>query len=122
MCYCINRNDNTTITYHFIQKQRTTAKELSMGSFKVPVYMHKSVFTPLLFISRINLSENECFWYLYPHNAARNAKKLQAGYLLANGTKSTRFPIHFYTSVCVLISFMMFYDVKPQFVKSRRRG
>ena len=47
MCYCINQNDNTTITYHSIQKQRTTAKELSMGSFQVPVYMHKSVFTPL---------------------------------------------------------------------------
>ena len=34
--------------YHSIQKQRTTAKELSMGSFQVPVYTHKSVFTPLV--------------------------------------------------------------------------
>ena len=54
-CYCINRNDNATITYHndnatityhSIQKQRRTAKELSMGSFQVLVYMQKSVFTP----------------------------------------------------------------------------
>ena len=26
VCYCINRNDNATITHHSIQKQRTTAK------------------------------------------------------------------------------------------------
>ena len=46
----------------------------------------------------------------------RNAKKLQAGYLLVNGTKRTRFPMHFYTNACVLISFMTSYDVKPQLV------
>ena len=31
-----------------MQKQRTTAKELSMGSFQVTVYTHKSVFTRLV--------------------------------------------------------------------------
>ena len=47
-CYCINRNDNAIITHNSIQKQKTTAKELSMGSFQVLVYTHKSVFTPLV--------------------------------------------------------------------------
>ena len=107
-CYCMNRNDNATIIHHSIQKQRTTAKELSMGSFQVPVYMHKSVFTPLLFISKANLSENECSWCLHPYIAARNARKLQAGYLLANGTRNMHFPINFFTNACVFISFMMF--------------
>ena len=75
-----------------------------------------------LLISRTNLSENECYWCLYPYIAARNTRELQAGYLLASGTRSIRFPIHFYTNAPVLISFMTFYDVKPQLVKSCHRG
>ena len=75
-----------------------------------------------LLVSTTNLSENECYWCLYLYIAARNTRKLQAGYLLANGTRSIRFLIHFYTNACVLISYMIFYDVKPQLVKSCHRG
>ena len=46
-CYCINQNDNATITHHSIQKQRTAAKELSMGSFQVPVCIRISLFSHL---------------------------------------------------------------------------
>ena len=36
------------MTHHSILKQRTAAKELSMGSVQLLVYTHKSVFTPLV--------------------------------------------------------------------------
>ena len=40
---------------------------------------------------------------------------LQAGPLLANGTRSTCKSIHStYTNACILIPAMMFYDAKPQ--------
>ena len=95
-----------------------------MGSFQVPVYMHKSVFTPLvcLYQEQTSVRTNVIGAYLYPYVAARNARKLQAGYLLATGTKSTRFHIHFYTNTRVFISFMTFYDVKLQLVKSCHGG
>ena len=48
LCYCINRNDSATIIHHSIQKQRTTAKELSMDLFKCRCKAHKSVFTTLV--------------------------------------------------------------------------
>ena len=122
-CYCVNQNDNATITHHSIQKQRATAKELSMGSLQVLVYMHKSVFTPLvcLYQEQILVRKNVIGAFTYSI-AARNPRKLQACYLLANGTKSTHFPIHFYRNAHVLVFFMMFYDIKPQLVKSYYRG
>ena len=121
-CYYINRSDNATITHHSIQKQRTTAKELSRDSFKCLCKRTSLFHDSCLLISRTNLSENECYWCLCPYIAARNTRELQAGYLLANGTRSMCFPIHFYTNACVLISFLTFYDIKLQLVKSCHRG
>ena len=122
VCYCINENNNTTIIHHSIQKQRTTAKELSMDSFKCRC-KRTSLFSQLLFVYIKNKPQWQ--WMLLvpiPYIAARNARELQAGYLLANGTRSMHFPIHFYTNRCVPISFMTFYDVKPQLAKSCCRG
>ena len=50
--------------------------------------------------------------------AASNARVLQVGSLLANGTRSTCYSLHFYTNTCVLIPAMTFYDVKLQSVKT----
>ena len=54
--------------------------------------------------------------------AARNAKEPQAGYLVANGTRTTHYSIHFYTDVRVLAPFVTFYDAKPQLVKTLVEG
>ena len=86
----------------------------SSASTSAQVCFHNSC----VFISRTNFSENEFYWCLYPYIAARNARELQASYLLANGTRSICFPIHFYTNACVLIFFMTFYDVKLQLLKA----
>ena len=53
---------------------------------------------------------------------AKNVKELQAGYLLTNGRRTTRYSIHFYTSARVLVPFVMFYDAKPQLVKTPVEG
>ena len=50
--------------------------------------------------------------------AARNAKELQAGYLVANGTRTACYSIHFYTNVRVLVPFVTFYDAKPKLIKT----
>ena len=88
VCYYI-QNYNATIIHHSVQKQRTTAKELFMDSFKSQC---KCTSNSCLFISRTNLNENKYYWCLYLYIAARNARELQVGYLLANGTRSRRFP------------------------------
>ena len=123
MCYCINRNDNAIITHHSIKKQRTTAKEQSVGSFQVPVCTYKSVFTPLvcLYQKQTSVRTNVIGAYTRVY-CCQEYQETPSRLLVGNGTKSTRFPIHFYTSARVLVSFMMFYDVKPQLVKSCYRG
>ena len=122
-CYYINRSDNATITHHSIQKHKEQQRKNcpwihSSAGASAQACFHNSC----LLISRTNVSENECYWCLYPYIAARNTRELQVGYWLANGTRSIRFPIHFYINARVLISFMTFYDVKPQLVKSCHRG
>ena len=74
--------------------------------------------TSYLFISRINLHHDKHYWCLYMCIAARNAKKLQAGYLVTNGTRTTCYSIHFDTNASVLAPFLTFYDAKPQLVKT----
>ena len=54
--------------------------------------------------------------------AARNTKEPQAGYLVTNSTRTTCYSIHFYTNTCVLVPFVMFYDAKPQLVKTPVEG
>ena len=78
--------------------------------------------TSYLFISRINLCHNKRYWCLYMHIADRNAKEFQAGYLVTNGTRTTRYSIHFYTNTLVLVPFVTFYDAKPQLVKTPVEG
>ena len=56
------------------------------------------------------------------HIAARNTKELQTGYLVANGTRTTRYSIHFYTNMRVLVPFVTFYDAKPQLIKTSVEG
>ena len=61
-CYCINRSDNATITHHSIQKQRTTAKEMSMDSFKCRC-KRTSLFSQLLFAYIKNKPSNFLVFY-----------------------------------------------------------
>ena len=99
-CYCVKWNNNTTITHHSILKQRTTAKEPCMGPFKSwckPTSTQKSI----LFVHiKINLCHNKHYWCLYMHIAARNAKELQAGYLVANGTRTMLLHTFLYKCMC----------------------
>ena len=39
-------------------------------------------------------------------------------YLVTNSTKTMHYSIHFYTNAHVLVPFMMFYDEKPQLIKT----
>ena len=52
------------------------------------------------------------------HIAARNVKELQAGYLVTNVTRTTRYSIHFCTNTHVLAPVVTFYDAKSQLVKT----
>ena len=54
--------------------------------------------------------------------AARNAKEPQVGYLVANGTRTMRYSIYFYTNTRVLAPFVTFYDAKPKLVKTLVEG
>ena len=54
--------------------------------------------------------------------ASRNAKELQAGYLVTNGTRTMCYSIHFYTDVRVLAPIVTFYDAKLQLIKTRVEG
>ena len=123
--YWINQNDNTTITDHSIQKQRITAKELSMDPFKCQCKC-TSLYWQLLFVYIKNKPQWEWMSLVCTYTCILLSGMLgnfkYVGYLLANGTRSIRFHIHFYTNAHDLISFMMFYDVKPQLVKSCCRG
>ena len=101
-CYSIYWNDNAIITHHSIQKQKTISKKLSMDSFNCQCKC-TSLFSNLFIKNKI--SKKGCYWCLCPYIAAGNTRELQVGCFLANGTRSTYFPIHFYTNVHVLISF-----------------
>ena len=95
VCYC---TDNTTITHYSTEKQRTMAKELSMDSFKCQckhTSTDKSVFTTLVCLYQEQTSMRTNVIGAYTHILlAWNARELQVGYLLANSTRSRRFPIH----------------------------
>ena len=56
------------------------------------------------------------------HIAAWNAKELQTGYFVTNGTKTTHYSIHFYTNVHVIVPFVTFYDAKSQLIKTPVEG
>ena len=96
------------------------------GSIQVLIQTHKHpqvhFDTSYMFISRTNLHYDKCYWCLYMCVTARNAKELQAGYLATNGTRTMRYSIHFYINVGVLVPYRMFYDAKPQLVKTPVEG
>ena len=54
--------------------------------------------------------------------ASRNAKELQVGYLVTNGTRTMCYSIDFYRDVCVLAPIVTFYDAKSQLIKTRVEG
>ena len=122
-CYCVNRNDNTTTTSSFYSYIKNNSERAMHWSIQVLIQAHKRpqvhFDATYLFISRRNLRHDKPHWWLYKRIASRNVKELQVGYLKTNGTRTTRYPIHFYTNTCVLVPFMTFYDTKPTPVEGK---
>ena len=57
-----------------------------------------------------------------PIYCCQECQETSSGFLVGQRYQKQAFPIHFYTNVHVLVSFMMFYDVKLQLGKSCCRG
>ena len=81
----------------------------------MPVQVHKSVFTALISLYQQQTSVRTNVIGVYTRILLPGMRgNTPSGYLLANGTISMHFPVHFYTNARVIISFMMFYDVTLQ--------